>query len=89
MIHFLEMKNILAIMDSKFLKIWFFPHCDFEEIKEISKEINNPNNNFDIENNSKNTAIKLKHYGNTFPLYFNKEGEPILVIGPHCKIKFY
>ena len=37
------MKNILDIMDSKFLKIWFFPHCDFEEIKEISKEIDNAN----------------------------------------------
>jgi alkanesulfonate monooxygenase SsuD/methylene tetrahydromethanopterin reductase-like flavin-dependent oxidoreductase (luciferase family) len=33
------MKSILDIMDNKFLKVWFFPHCDFEEIKEISKEI--------------------------------------------------
>ena len=36
-----------------------------------------------IKNLNKN---KSKKYGNTFVSYFNKSGEPLIVIGPHCKI---
>lgn len=59
-------------------------------IKEnISKDIKDQNKNLEIENNfNKNSNLRLKHYGNTYPFYFNKEGEPLLVIGPHCKIFF-
>jgi hypothetical protein len=32
---------------------------------------------------------KSKKYGNTFVFYFNKSGEPLIVIGPHCKIIIY
>ncbi len=44
-------------------------------------------NNLEVENNKINkTIFRLKHYGNTHPLYFDKNGEPLITIGPHCKI---
>ena len=47
------------------------------------------NKNIDIEKNSKNSLYQLKcrRFGNTFPFWF-KNGEPIIVIGPHCIIYF-
>lgn len=58
-----------------------------KNISDQAEEKKDPKNNFEIETESKPT-LKLKHYGNIMPLLFNKEGEPILVIGPHCKINF-
>jgi hypothetical protein len=56
-------------------------------IKEnISKDKKEQDNILEKENISNKSLIKLKHYGNTIPLYFNKYGEPLIVIGPHCKI---
>lgn len=46
-------------------------------------EFNNLNIQEDEIINNK-TTNKLKHYGNTIPLLFNKEGEALIVIGPHC-----
>ena len=28
---------------------------------------------------------KIRRYGNTFVCFFNKNGDPKIVIGPHCK----
>jgi len=54
----------------------------------ISKSNNINIKNFEIEKKSINIGLKLKHYGNTIPLYFNKEGDPLIVIGPHCNINY-
>lgn len=35
--------------------------------------------------NNKNKKISLRRYGNTFVCFFNKNGDPLIVIGPHCK----
>ena len=48
-------------------------------ITETSKNIEKVN--FEIEKPKNNK--KLKHYGRTIPLYF-RNGDPIVVIGPHC-----
>lgn len=58
------------------------------ENKKILKknfEIEEKNENQNLQKTSSATN-KLKHYGNIMPLIFNKQGEPIMVIGPHCKI---
>ena len=40
-------------------------------------------NDFTIQkNNYKNR--KMRRYGNTFTYLFNKNGDPKIVIGPHC-----
>lgn len=49
--------------------------------------LNNHSNKIDIE---KNTCINKKinntrRFGNTFPLFF-RDGEPLIVIGPHCNL---
>jgi len=73
-----------------------------QETKKSKFVINNSNNQFEYnenknlnftkkeyENNNDNNYNynNIKNYGNTFPLLFNKDGEPMIVIGPHCKIK--
>ena len=41
-------------------------------------------NDFSIQKNSyKNT--QMRRYGNTFTFLFNNNGDPEIVIGPHCK----
>jgi len=58
----------------------------------ISEEINhsvfNSQNEKENKISNKNVIKKLKHYGNTVPILFDKQGEVLIVIGPHCKIKF-
>lgn len=47
---------------------------------------NQSNNKNDIEKNtfiSTNKITNTRRFGNTFPLFF-KNGEPRIVIGPHC-----
>lgn len=46
----------------------------------IKENTNLKSENIDIDKDIK----RLKHYGNNYPLLFNKYGEPIIVIGPHC-----
>lgn len=58
--------------------------------KDITYEKKEKFKNLEVENKQTiNPYIRLKHYGNTFPMFFNKSGEPIIVIGPHCKKYFF
>ena len=41
-------------------------------------------NDFNIQKNYYKN-IKMRRYGNTFTFLFNKNGDPKIVIGPHCK----
>lgn len=41
-------------------------------------------NDFMPNNNLRNTT-KVRRYGNTFICFLNKNGDPLIVIGPHCK----
>jgi len=40
------------------------------------------------QNNKYSNKTKLRRYGNTFVCLFNKNGDPLIVIGPHCNFKF-
>lgn len=42
---------------------------------------------FPVNNRNNNKKINLRRYGNTFVCFFNKNGDPLIVIGPHCKTK--
>ncbi len=33
-----------------------------------------------------NNKINLRRYGNTYVCFFNKNGDPQIVIGPHCNL---
>jgi len=56
------------------------------EVNLLIKEDDNKTNKTNETKENNNIPLqKLKHYGNNFPLLFNKYGEPIIVIGPHCK----
>ena len=59
--------------------------CDFDNIDlRIEKDELVAKNDFSIQkNNYKN--IKMRRYGNTFTYFFNNNGDPRIVIGPHCK----
>jgi hypothetical protein len=49
-------------------------------------------NNFNLKNiNFKEEKInkRLRHYGNNVPLIFDKNGEPLIVIGPQCNKIFF
>jgi len=64
-----------------------------DELKEIKIEKDNlldgANFSNDIEKSGfkKKQIINKRRFGNTFPLFF-KNGEPRIVIGPHCKLIF-
>lgn len=50
--------------------------------------LDNQNTKNDIEKNTfptKNKMMNTQRFGNTFPLFF-KNGEPRIVIGPHCNL---
>lgn len=59
---------------------------DYMSLK-IEKDnfLDNQSNKNDIEKNTfySKKIINLRRFGNTFPLFF-KNGEPTIVIGPHC-----
>ncbi len=40
-----------------------------------------------ITNKSSNKH-RLKTYGNIYVFFLNKNGDPLIVIGPHCNFKF-
>lgn len=60
-----------------------------DELKELKIEkdnlLDNINYSNDIEKSGsmKKQIINKRRFGNTFPLFF-KNGEPRIVIGPHC-----
>lgn len=74
--------------------------CDFDisNPKQNKKQIRNKEEYLDLKiekedlvtssdfpNLDKINKSKMKKYGNTFVFYFDKSGEPLIVIGPHCK----
>ncbi len=68
-----------------------FEHIDLkiekEEIIDRNDFYANPNKiNTKIKTPVKNINIsyKYKKIGNTFAFWYNKEGDPKIVIGPHC-----
>lgn len=50
-------------------------------------KINDTKNNFDIEKkmNKTNFPPLRKNYGKMMAFYFDSSGDPLFVIGPHCK----
>lgn len=47
--------------------------------KKINKKISTPfKKNIDI-------TYRYKKVGNTFTCFYNREGDPLILIGPHCK----
>jgi hypothetical protein len=54
---------------------------------QIEEENKKQKNNLDLE--IQQSPMKLKHYGTIMHVIFNNKGEPILEIGPHCKINLY
>ncbi len=38
--------------------------------------------------NKSNNKNKVKTYGNTFVFMLDKNGDPLIVIGPHCNLRF-
>jgi len=57
------------------------------ESKKLKLNLEIEEKNENENQNKQKSSMKLKHFGNIIPLIFNKEGEAILVIGPHCKNK--
>jgi hypothetical protein len=44
----------------------------------------NPNKSTKTISNNFNITNKYKRIGNTLVFWYNKEGHPIILIGPHC-----
>jgi hypothetical protein len=60
-----------------------------EEIFSKSDFYSNPivkNTKISTPAKSFNISYKYKKLGNTFSFWYNQEGVPLIVIGPHCKI---